>query len=277
MTTFRFCPAPAAASPVFLPGRRLAAPSWVIPAPLEENCIFLSERVDEVGLLFFETANSLAYTEADIPSTLAGLPLSFHLHLPVDLPWPEPALPAEVCLRLLRKVSLLRDAAPEGMSPPRHCRAVLHPPAHDPADSCRAARALASFARAFHDDGGQTSLLLLENLRDNDLTGLAGVIAERDFGICLDTGHMLAYGQESLPRNDFFLERTAMLHLCAPGKDGQKGRHLPLTALDRAGEDLCGRLVCEAPRESVIMMELFDWNDIERSLPFVRSWLLPHV
>ncbi len=271
--THKACCAPLAP----LPGRRLAAPSWVIPASLQENCLFLSGRVDEVGLLFFETKASLAYSDAELPLSLAALPLSFHLHLPLDLPWDEPAQSAAICLELVQKSSWLRDGATKEAPQPPHCRAVLHPPTHDPADSRRASRALERFARVFQDGGGQCSLLLLENLHGNDLTQLVEVIAEQAFEVCLDTGHMLAYGQEHLSRNDFLLERTKMLHLCAPGPKGREGSHLPLTALNPAGLALCERLIREAPGQSVLMAELFDWGHIERSLPLLRSWLLPQA
>jgi hypothetical protein len=258
----------------FLPGRRLAAPSWVIPASLEENCRFLAGRVNEVGLLFFETKGSLAYTEQDIPLSLAALPLSFHVHLPVDLPWHEPERAAKICLALLRKVSCLRNSGvPDGEQPPPHCRGVLHPPPHDPADSGSAARKLAAFARGFADRGGENSLLLLENCKDNDLTPIMGPLLDHGFTVCLDSGHMLAYGQESLLGNDVLLQHTGMLHLSAPGRGSLSGSHLPLTMLDPAGAGLCRDLVRQVPRQSVLMAELFDWSAIEVSLPMIRSWL----
>jgi len=261
--------------------RHLAAPSWVIPATLEENCRFLAgqtgrpRRVDEVGLLFFETEGSLAYTERDIPESLAALPLSFHVHLPVDLPWHDPERAARICRTLLQKVAFLSPYAP-------HCRAVLHPPPHDPVDAIgarsaaeprSAAHKLAAFARAFTDAGGQTSLLLLENVCDNDLTPIMDPLLEHDFMVCLDSGHMLAYGQGALLKNDALLERTRMLHLCAPGGNGRPGAHRALTALDPAGEKLCRELVQSAPQQSVLMAELFCWQEIEASLPILYSWL----
>ena len=248
--------------------RRLAAPSWVIPAPLAENCHFLAERADEVGLLFFEAKKSLAYTERDIPASLADLPLSFHVHLPVDVPWDEPDRAAQICLPLLQKAPRhSSDRAPQ-------CAGVLHPPPHDPCDVGSAGRKLAAFAQSFTDKGGHSSLLLLENIADNDLTPVAEPLLEHGFMVCLDSGHMLAYGQESLVHNDALLERTRMVHLSAPGKGAKQKAHLPLTALDPAGEKLCRDLVRAAPQQSVLMAELFKWADIEISLPVIPSWLL---
>ena len=163
----------------------------------------------------------------------------------------------------------------EGKKLPSHCRAVLHPPPHDPADTGRASRLLAAFSHSFRAAGGDPALLFLENVRTNDLKELTGIIAEQGFGVCPDTGHMLAYGQEGLSRNAFMLERTGLIHLNAPCTVGTAGAHLPLTALDEAGRRCCEALVRGAPPAAVLVVELFRWEDIERSLPLINTWLLP--
>jgi hypothetical protein len=256
-----------------IPGRIFAAPSWVIPGTLAENCVFLAGKVNEAGLLFFETTASLAYGAEDLPPFLADLPLSYHAHLPVDLEWEEPEKAAVVCADLLDKISFLgqKGGQQEFSSP----RAVLHPPAHDPADALRAARLLERFAAAFTARGHSLSSLLLENVRGNDLSGLRGLVRELGFGVCLDTGHALAYGQGSLLRDAALLERVALVHVNAPGRGAKAGGHFPLPSLDAAGQALCASFCRAAPEEAVIMLELFRWEEILLSLPLVRAWLLP--
>ena len=270
--------APSREKGAFFPeGRRFAAPSWVIPGTLAENCAFLAGRVDEAALLFFDAKASLEYTEKDIPSRLALLPLSYHVHLPAVLPWHAPSRAAAICAALLGKINHLKDSTPGGKNLPSHCRGVLHPPPHDPADAGKASRSLAAFSRSFREAGGDPSLLFLENVGANNLTDLTGVISGEGFGVCLDTGHMLAYGQEHLSGNAFLLERTGLLHLNAPGRSVPAGAHLPLTALDATGRRCCETVVRAAPPEAVLVAELFKWEDIERSLPLIRSWLLPRA
>ena len=285
-----------------LPGRILAAPSWVMPGTVTENCAFLATVVDEIGLLFMESAACLAYGRQDLPDTLADLPLSYHLHLPLDLPMDEPARAAGICAELLDKTARLpvgthwRDSDPEkrnslarpegvntqdspaikGTPRPRTggtMRAVLHPPGHDPADAGLAGRLLAAFAEAWLASGGEPARLLLENVRGNDLTGLAGPIREYGFGLCLDMGHILAYGQEKLLRRPDLLRSVDMLHVNAPGKGRRAGEHLPLTSLDASGQKRAERICKSVPPRAVIMMELFSWRRIEESLPLIRSWL----
>lgn len=277
--------------PERLPGRVLAAPSWVKPGTLAENCAFLATKVDEVGLLFMESAACLAYGEHDLPGFLADLPLSCHMHLPVDLPMDTPARAAAICVDLLAKAARLpvgehwRERADAILFPEQSAargqakkeraamRAVLHPPAHDPADAGLAGRLLAGFAEAWLSLGKSPSRLLLENTRDNDLTELAGPIREYGFGLCPDMGHILAYGQEKLLRRPDLLERAAMLHASAPGKGRRAGRHLPLTALDAVGQRQAARICASVPDDAVVMLELFSWPHIEESLPLLRSWL----
>lgn len=254
--------------------RRLAAPSWVRPGTMEENCLFLSEKVDEAGLLFFEAEASLAYGRKDLPLSLADLSLTYHLHFPLDLPWHHPAEAADICLALLEKTAFLSGTQGARRPFPHSAlAAVLHPPDADRADSGRAGRLLASFVRRFTDCGGCTGTLLLENTAGNDLLDLEGLIVEFGLGVCPDLGHMLAYGQERLLERAGLLERAALLHLNAPAKNS--GGHLPLGALDSRSRELARRLCLAVPPRTVLMLELFRWQDILDSLPLICSWLLP--
>ncbi|MDR1360465.1 MAG: hypothetical protein LBJ82_05720 [Deltaproteobacteria bacterium] len=247
------CPAAAGA---FLPGRLLALPSWVIPGSLARNCRFLAGRADEVGLLFLEAASSLEYGAEDIPRDLGLLPLRFHVHLPLDLPWERPDKAARICCALWEKISFLHP-----------CRAVLHPPAQGRA----ALKALSVFLDKAAQGGAPPGVFLLENTRENDLCALAGLIRDYDLRFCLDMGHILAYGQEKLLDDHALLERAELLHLSAPGPDGDA--HLPLTALDARGITLARRLIRGAPGRSVLMPEMFQWSRVRASLPLIRRWL----
>lgn len=270
--------------------RRVAAPSWVLPGSLADNCRFLAGRVDEAGLLFFETESSLAYGEADLPPDLALLPLAYHVHLPLDLPWSEPDRVADICLALMQSCARLcaprfaerlaggaagrvagMAAGPAADGGSRPIRGVLHPPGPEHGG----ARAFAAFLARYGHRGGDSSLLLLENTPENDLAGMVGPAGEANMGFCLDLGHLLACGQERALLRAPVLERTRMLHLSAPGLESGRIRHLPLTALDEQGRETGRRLCREAPADAVLMIELFAWEGVVESLPVLCSWLLP--
>lgn len=247
----------------FLPGRILAAPSWVFPGAIWENCRFLAGRVDEAGLLFFESAPSQAYGSKELPPDLAALPLRYHMHLPSDLPMDRPVAAAALCLELMEKVSFLGPVC-----------GVLHPPSATGAGGAsKACRLLASFLDAFAISGASVDMLLLENTKENDLTCVESLIEEYGLRICLDMGHALGYGQDILLRRESILQRAGMVHVSAPGRGADAGKHLPLTALAPGEAAVARQMLRNTPREAVIMLELFHWPYIEASLPPLRQWL----
>ena len=96
------------------PGPVIGAPSFVMPANVADNARFLAGRVDEVALCLFEARSCLAYDDEDLPPALADLPLSWHVHLPVDLPWPRKKdaeavrVAVELALRVFDRVAWLK-------------------------------------------------------------------------------------------------------------------------------------------------------------------------
>lgn len=254
-----------------LPGKRkLAAPSWVFPGTIWENCVFLEDKVDEIALLLMETTSCLDYGRHDLPPELADLDVSWHAHLPLDLPWNAGGeAVAGVCLTLMDMIEFLGAD-----------RAVLHPPRAEE----EAAGLLDSFAAAWRKAGRSCRELLLENIRENDLSGLGPCIAENAFGVCLDLGHMLAYGQSELiamvrgerlpvwPKD----APPRMGHLNAPGSglpgEAGAGAHLPLGTLNDAGLALGAGLCSILAGDAVIVAEFFDWRYVEESLPILARW-----
>ena len=236
-------------------GRVLAAPSWLIPGDLAANCRFLAGRVDEVGLLFFETAACLAYTAKDLPADLAELSLTYHVHLPVDLPWENPPACARICAVLLEKIAFLRPT-----------RAVLHPPVGTAAPD-----ALRSFLETFAALGHAPGLLAVENHKNCDLLDLVEVIGEFSLQVCLDLGHVRAYGQEALPSCPALTGRVTLLHLSAarPGKD----LHRSLADLDPEGHVLLRRVLTATPPDAVLMPEIFALPGFKASLDILSRAL----
>lgn len=242
-------------------GRRLAAPSWVIPGTILENCLFLSGRVDEVGLCFFEAESCLAYGAGDLPPMLSSLPLSWHVHLPLDLDWTIPTRAAGQAIRLMDKVAFLGAR-----------RAVLHPP---PASSGREREKLLSgFVACWKDSGREPSDIFLENTRQCPLVDIEEWLSQNSLHVCLDMGHLLKYKQEELLERPGIMRRVAMLHANAVDlKNKALGRHVSLRHLDGPGMDI-GRRVCRVlPEDAVLMLEFFSWPEIEESVPILSGWI----
>ena len=47
--------------------KRLAVPSYIVPAGIVENCRFLSPYFQDIGLYFLELRASLAYAPHELP------------------------------------------------------------------------------------------------------------------------------------------------------------------------------------------------------------------
>ncbi|TIH16449.1 hypothetical protein D0S45_08510 [Marinifilum sp. JC120] len=237
---------------------QLAAPSWVIPGTVADNCRFLAGKVDEVALLFFETKSCLAYTEADLPLDLADSGLSFHIHHPLDLPWHEGGKRvAEIVLDLNDKAGHL--------SPTAH---VVHPP---PAGS-EAAELIRDFAAVIHLSPIESDTILFENIKENSLLGLTGIITDCGMKICLDLGHILAYAQDDLLREPGLEAQIAMLHLNAPGKGG---KHLGLEHLDSNGLETLGLLLDLLGEDGVVTVEVFEEKSFFESLQLLSDYCNP--
>ena len=233
----------------------IAAPSCVIPGTTEHNARFLAQRaagkIQEIALCFFETQAGLACDE--LPEALAELPFSWHVHLPVDLPWQIGSEASANCaLHLMRKAQPLK---------PR--MAVLHAP-----DLPARKGLLAAFADLWH---ARCSIpLLLENINSCDLIDVAALIVEAEFGVCLDLGHMLAYGQEGIMEIPELISRVQLTHWSAPGG---ADRHLPLTRLTAEEQASVRAAAAKLPGSATHLLEIFDWDGVEASLALLPGLL----
>lgn len=276
---------------IAVPSNRIAVPSWVTAGTIADNAFFihnamksslpqkhtLQPSITEIGLCFFETASCLAYTENDLPASLATFPFSWHVHLPSDLPWHEGgATVARIALLLMDKVSFLSAK-----------RAVLHPPLL-PTIKDGGASLLRDFMTVWVSAGRAPCDIHLENIHGHDLLSLWPLIAELGCRVCLDTGHLITYKQDALlallmgqsdasynkstlQYNKDAFQHIGMLHLCATAPSG---RHGPLTLFTPDEQALVARLCRAVSPDCTLMLELFKWKHIVESLPLLADWFV---
>ncbi|WP_035075613.1 cobamide remodeling phosphodiesterase CbiR [Maridesulfovibrio zosterae] len=234
---------------------KLAAPSWVIPGNIAENCRYLAGKVDEIALLFFETESCLSYTEEDLPSDLAECGLSFHIHHPLDLPWHKGgARVAEIVLALNEKAAHL--------NPLRH---VVHPPAA----GNTAEGNLRDFASSLNGAGIRAEQVLFENTKINSLGEDVAVIRDLGFKICLDLGHILAYAQQSILKYGDFAGLVDMIHLNSPGIGG---KHESLELLDDEGINILNQIFDLLSADGTVTVEVFEEKSFFNSLQFLDEY-----
>jgi hypothetical protein len=237
----------------------LAAPSCVLPASLAENIRHLHGRIPETALCLFETASCLAYTENDLPRNASSLDMTFHAHLPLDLPWSghDPSQNAAVTTAALALDVLDRVAS---LSP--RC-AVLHPP-DGPTEGRRLL--LAAFARHWHQRSSVP--LLLENTRHCDVLELGEDFRFGEgFGLCLDIAHLMGYGQWGLLVSRL-PESAGIVHWSAPGV---RDDHRPLAALTPPQREVASALIRRVPPTATHLLEIFDWDAVAASIPYLQE------
>ena len=247
-----------------------------MPGGIAENARFAAGHAAEVGLCFFETESCLAYGEEDLPGDLAHLPLTWHVHLPLDLPWLTSGgrAAAEAALQLMDKVGFLNAR-----------RAVLHLPEGltRPGATGAALRAWRDFAARWQDSGRAATDLLLENQIGDDPRILLELAEAHNTGLCLDASHwLLTQGPEITPDKEF-LCRVSLLHLNAPGQKATG--HAALTELSPAEQtwtkEILRQLAAVRPafpvsasqNNPLLMLEIFSWDKIMSSLPLLEAWL----
>jgi hypothetical protein len=136
---------------------------------------------------------------------------------------------------------------------------VLHPPQGTPVFKRRLLRDFALVWRRRSDVP-----LLLENLSDCDIVELGdGFLQEHGFGLCLDVGHLLGYGQKRL-LSSALPETAALVHWSAPGG---RDAHLPLTDLTPGQFATAAQLAVRFAGNPVHLAEIFHWRGVEASLP----------
>ena len=255
---------------------QLAAPSYVIPGTVGENCFVLKDEVREIGLTLFESAACLNYTDKDIPRELAGLNLRFHVHLPLDYDWTVGAEEVfSLTTRLLQKVQFLRPD-----------KFVLHPPISE--------KDLDRFASLWTDgdgigrsgeteSGGNGEIiasehsgvlngqdLLVENIEENDLVRCWDVVCAKDLGECLDIGHLLAYNQWALLDLPTFWERVRLLHVYGLEKNK---KHYGLEELSKEGKELLRHILGRVKSGTTLVLELFTLDEFVSSKHMLVDWL----
>lgn len=228
----------------------LAAPSFAIPAGVAENCRFLADHFREIDLLFYETESCLAYTEEDLPPDLAELPCSWHVHLPLDLPW-ESGFET-----VWGKLDGLLDKCAY-LSPHAY---VLHPPT--------VPGMLAPLAARLSDRGVAPSAFLVENIGKCSLVPVWDEVVGGGFSACLDIGHILAYEQRDVLGLAGLWDRVRMLHVYGAER---RSRHWPLAELDAEGQALL-RTLLDAFTGPTVTLELFGQADLFESLDLLARW-----
>jgi len=217
---------------------RPAATSCVWPETAAVNCRRLARNVPEVGLYLLELQACLDYGPDDLPKKTYGL--TYHLHLPLDLPWGAGGEAAFYAMEgLLEKTAYLKPWA-----------FVLHPPQQP--------EKLAGFVAALTQSGRDPKSLLLENTEEVSPQAVLDLARSVGCGVCLDLGHMLAMDHPLPVEDPDLITAVRMLHVYSPyGADGpppgRRHAHRTLTCLSSEGRDSLWWMLNHLRPETVVV------------------------
>ncbi|MBA3002628.1 MAG: sugar phosphate isomerase/epimerase [Desulfurivibrio sp.] len=237
---------------------RLGATSCVLPADIMSNVRVLAPMVDDIQLLFFESAaNSLLPQPLDVQE-LRNLAeehgLTYTVHLPTDL-----ALGAasrgerqEGIAEILRLMVCLAPLAPLSFD----LHLVREPNLSDAVWLDNLAASLRELSGAL---GKEKRLVAVENI-EYPYGFVAPLVEEYGLSVCLDLGHLVRYGHD-LEEGLGLLPRVLHLHYHGV-QDGRD--HQALTDADQAR--MLGNRLAEAGYQGVVTLEMYSLENLKASL-----------
>jgi len=248
---------------------RLGATSCVLPADIMTNVRVLAPMVDDVQLLFFESAAKSHLPQPLDVQELRDIAeehdLSYTVHLPTDLALGAASKVArqEGIAEILRLMALLAPLAPQSFD----LHLVREPDLPDAAWLANLAASLRELSGAL---GEEKRLVAVENI-EYPYGLVAPLVTEYGFGVCLDFGHLVRYGHD-LEEGLALLPRVLHLHYHGV-QDGRD--HQALTDVEQAR--MLGRRLVDAGYDGVVTLEMYRLENLKASLALLDGAWQPFV
>ncbi len=248
---------------------RLATTSFIYPATWAGNVRRLAPLVDEIELLFFESAPGSLPSAGDIRELVQlgrDLDVRYNVHLPLDV-----SLGDADAVGHRRAVARLAECL-SLFGPLRPSSYTLHLPAESfPEKDARWSSWRQRCRRGIETllaGGLDSRLLAVENLIYPPFEEVQDLVEQYDLSICLDVGHLLRCGRDPLDFFRRFARRIAVVHLhgVANGRD-----HLGLDRLQASlQEEILKGL---SGYTGTVSLEVFSDSDLQASLQTLEEWL----
>lgn len=242
---------------------RLGATSCVLPADIMTNVRQLAPLVEDIQLLFFESAAKSRLPQPLDVSALREIAeehaLSYTVHLPTDIALGAAAR-AEREEGIAEIVRLMARLAPLGVrSFDLHLVRDRYLPE---------ALWLDNLVAGLHELSGalgeEKKLVAVENI-EYPYGLVAPLVEEYGFGVCLDLGHLVRYGHD-LQEGLSLLPRVLHLHYHGV-QDGRD--HQALTDADQAR--MLDRRLAEVGYDGVVTLEMYSLENLKDSLALLDT------
>ncbi len=243
----------------------LAAPSFIYPTNYVTNVKLLAPYLDEIELIFFDSASASDLPDKTLVRELAVLAndsdLTYNIHLPTDIdPGAQDTAIRQKAIDIIKYIIGLTEA----LEPSTY---TLHLP-FNAADSDRVSarcKRLCDSMASLLADGLDSRKITIENLH-YPFEWADEIIMSFDFSVCLDCGHLFL--REIDPESVFnqYADRITTLHLhgVANGQD-----HL---SLDRLADSQIACLIRLLERfDGVASVEVFSFLHLQTSLDHLSA------
>jgi len=252
---------------------RLGTTSYIIPDDILPNVRFLADRVDDVQLVLFESADASNLPSQSTIRELAAIAgdtdLTYTVHFPLDVflgSRDEQVRLAAVdtCRRI---VELCRPLDPQTYA--------LHFSGDDPDDRGRVPSpdmpgwldALGRSLGALVAEVEQSRRICVETLA-YPYSLIEDVVLAHDAGVCLDVGHLLRWGHDVPTHLERYADRAHLMHVHGV-KNGED--HRSLADLDPALLDAAFSVMTPKHGEyRALTVEVFNQRDFETSMELLN-------
>ncbi|MDM8543310.1 cobamide remodeling phosphodiesterase CbiR [Desulfococcaceae bacterium HSG9] len=242
----------------------LSAPSFIYPADYVTNVKLLSPYLDEIELIFFDSASPGDLPDEALVDELAVLAsdsdLTYNIHLPTDIdPGAQNAAIRQKAIDIIKYIIGLT----ESLEPSTY---TLHLPFNAAIDSdgvSARCKRLCDSMTSLLSDGFDSRQITIENLH-YPFEWADEIITAFDFSVCLDCGHLLLRGIDPESVFNQYADRITTLHIhgVANGQD-----HLSLDRL--ADSQLAGLMRILKHFSGVASVEVFSFAHLQTSLDFL--------
>lgn len=237
---------------------RLGATSCVLPADIMTNVRMLAPIVDDVQLLFFESANKCRLPQPLDVQALCDIAaehdLTYTVHLPTDIALGAAArVERQAAIsEIHRLMTQLAPLAPQSFD----LHLVREQDLSDAEWLDNLAAGLQELSAALEDE---KRLVAVENI-EYPYGLVASMVMEYGFSICLDFGHLVRYGHD-LEEGLALLPRARHLHYHGV-QDGMD--HQVLSDVEQAG--MLVKRLAEAEYGGVVTLEIYSLEALKVSL-----------
>jgi len=250
---------------------RLGTTSYVIPDEITPNVRFLSDRVDDIEIVLFETGGFSNIPSPEIVRGLKSLAadygLTYTVHLPIDIHTGhadagERRRAVDACCRIIDR-----------MAPVDPFAYVLHLAGdrrgESPSDDLPR-------WQAHHLDSVRTLIqevppkkLCIENL-DYPFETVSDIVRELRLSVCTDIGHLLLCARDVSAHLNRHLVETRVVHLhgIENGVDHRSAHRLDPGLRDT----LLDRLADGGAAARVVTLEIFSEEDLRASTNCIADW-----